>query len=50
MGVLRHHAHELPPISLRHPVLGLDALAARDPRFELGDSRRIVGCVDGTGG
>ena len=48
VGVLRHHTDELLPISIGHPVLGLDRLACRDPRLELGDRVRarhgIVSC------
>ena len=46
VGVLRHHAHELVAVLLRHPVLGLDRLAGVDAGVERGDrapDRRPVG-------
>src|SRR5439155_27147370 len=42
VGVLRHHAHELAPVTLGHPILGLDALAGGDSGLELGHLRGIV--------
>ncbi len=41
--VLRHHAHELPPVPIRHPVLRLDRLASSDSGLELADFCRIFG-------
>ena len=45
--VLRHHPDQLLAVALRHPVLGLDAFAARNARFEFSDPSRIVDVFSG---
>ena len=39
--MLRHHAHQLAPVALRHPVFRLDGLAGGHPRLERRNALRI---------